>query len=108
MAVLYGHFDELFEKLHGKELSYNNTLDITAASELIQEFSEPTVAILKHTNPCGVGSADDLREAWDKAFATDKQAPFGGIIITSRPLTHPLARALSEIFSALIIPPEVG
>jgi len=105
-AALYGHFDEHFEKLHGKELSYNNILDITAASELIEEFSEPTVAILKHTNPCGIGSDKDLREAWDKAFATDKQAPFGGIIICNRPLTEPLARAISEIFSEVIIAPD--
>lgn len=105
-AALYGNFDEHFQKLHGKELSYNNILDITAASELIEEFSEPTVAILKHTNPCGVGSDADLREAWDKAFATDKQAPFGGIIICNRPLTLPLAKAISEIFSEVIIAPE--
>ena len=105
-AALYGRFDEHFEKLHGKELSYNNILDITAASELIEEFSEPTVAILKHTNPCGVGSDADLRAAWDKAFATDKQAPFGGIIICNRPLTEPLARAISEIFSEVIIAPD--
>jgi phosphoribosylaminoimidazolecarboxamide formyltransferase/IMP cyclohydrolase len=105
-AALYGHFDEHFEKLHGKELSYNNILDITAASELIEEFSEPTVAILKHTNPCGVGSDPDLRAAWDKAFATDKQAPFGGIIICNRPLTEALAKAISEIFSEVIIAPD--
>jgi phosphoribosylaminoimidazolecarboxamide formyltransferase/IMP cyclohydrolase len=105
-GALYGSWDEFFDKLHGKELSYNNILDITAASELIGEFSEPTVAILKHTNPCGVGSDADLRAAWDKAFATDKQAPFGGIIITNRPLTEPLARAISEIFSEVIIAPE--
>jgi phosphoribosylaminoimidazolecarboxamide formyltransferase/IMP cyclohydrolase len=105
-AALYGHFDEHFEKLHGKELSYNNILDITAASELIEEFTEPTVAILKHTNPCGVGSDADLREAWDKAFATDKQAPFGGIIICNRPLTEDLAKAISEIFSEVIIAPD--
>ena len=105
-AALYGHFDEHFEKLHGKELSYNNILDISAASELIEEFSEPTIAILKHTNPCGIGSDADLREAWDKAFATDKQAPFGGIIICNRPLTEPLARAISEIFSEVIIAPD--
>jgi phosphoribosylaminoimidazolecarboxamide formyltransferase/IMP cyclohydrolase len=105
-AALYGRWDEHFEKLHGKELSYNNILDITAAAELIEEFSEPTVAILKHTNPCGVGSDADLREAWDKAFATDKQAPFGGIIICNRPVTEDLARAISEIFSEVIIAPE--
>jgi len=105
-AALYGHFEDFFQKLHGKDLSYNNILDISAAAELIEEFSEPTVAILKHTNPCGVGSDPDLREAWDKAFATDKQAPFGGIIITNRVLTEPLARAISEIFSEVIIAPD--
>jgi phosphoribosylaminoimidazolecarboxamide formyltransferase/IMP cyclohydrolase len=105
-GALYGAWDEHFQKLHGKELSYNNILDITAASELIEEFEEPTVAILKHTNPCGVGSDPDLREAWNKAFATDKQAPFGGIIICNRPLTESLAKAISEIFSEVIIAPD--
>src|SRR5215210_4973198 len=105
-ASLYGALDEHFQKLHGKELSFNNILDITAASELIDEFAEPTVAILKHTNPCGVGSDPDLAEAWDKAFGTDKQAPFGGIIICNRPLTEALAKAISEIFSEVIIAPE--
>ena len=85
-AALYGDFDKHFEKLHGKELSFNNILDISAATNLIAEFAEPTVAILKHTNPCGVGSDPDLREAWEKAFATDKQAPFGGIIVCNRPI----------------------
>jgi phosphoribosylaminoimidazolecarboxamide formyltransferase/IMP cyclohydrolase len=105
-AALYGNFDEHFQKLHGKELSYNNILDISAAVEVIEEFEEPTVAILKHTNPCGIGSDPDLRLAWDKAFATDKQAPFGGIIITNRVLNEGLARAISEIFSEVIIAPD--
>ncbi|MBV8101708.1 MAG: bifunctional phosphoribosylaminoimidazolecarboxamide formyltransferase/IMP cyclohydrolase [Verrucomicrobia bacterium] len=105
-ASLYGRFSDFFQKLHGKELSFNNILDINAAANLIREFSEPTVAILKHTNPCGVGSAPDLREAWDKAFATDKQAPFGGIIICNRPMTEALAKAIAEIFSEVIIAPE--
>jgi phosphoribosylaminoimidazolecarboxamide formyltransferase/IMP cyclohydrolase len=105
-AALYGDFDEHFQKLHGKELSFNNILDISAATQLIEEFPEPTVAILKHTNPCGVGSDPDLKAAWDKAFATDKQAPFGGIIICNRTLTEPLARAISEIFSEVIIAPD--
>ena len=105
-ASLYGRFSDFFQKLHGKELSFNNILDINAAANLIREFSEPTVAILKHTNPCGVGSDPDLREAWDKAFATDKQAPFGGIIICNRPMTEPLAKAIAEIFSEVIIAPE--
>ena len=105
-AALYGDFDKHFEKLHGKELSFNNILDISAATNLIAEFEEPTVAILKHTNPCGVGSDADLRKAWTKAFATDKQAPFGGIIICNRPLTEALAKVISEIFSEVIIAPD--
>ena len=73
-AALYGPFAKTFQQLHGKELSYNNLIDITAAVRLIREFHEadPTVAILKHTNPCGVGSAESLAAAWDKAYATDK------------------------------------
>jgi phosphoribosylaminoimidazolecarboxamide formyltransferase/IMP cyclohydrolase len=105
-AALYGDFDKQFEKLHGKELSFNNILDISAATNLIGEFEEATVAILKHTNPCGVGSDADLRKAWNKAFATDKQAPFGGIIICNRPLTEALAKMISEIFSEVIIAPD--
>jgi phosphoribosylaminoimidazolecarboxamide formyltransferase/IMP cyclohydrolase len=105
-AALYGDFDKYFEKLHGKELSFNNILDINAATNLIAEFEEPTVAILKHTNPCGVGSDADLRKAWNKAFATDKQAPFGGIIVCNRPVNESLAKVISEIFSEVIIAPE--
>jgi phosphoribosylaminoimidazolecarboxamide formyltransferase/IMP cyclohydrolase len=105
-ASLYGRFGDYFQKLHGKELSYNNILDIDAAAGLLAEFIEPTVAILKHNNPCGVGTDQDLREAWLKAFATDKQAPFGGVIATNRPLTESLARSISEIFSEVIIAPE--
>src|ERR1700676_354881 len=105
-AALYGDFDRYFEKLHGKELSFNNILDISAATNLIAEFEEPVVAILKHTNPCGVGSDVDLRAAWEKAFATDKQAPFGGVIICNRPVDERLAKAIGEIFSEVIIAPE--
>ena len=107
-AALYGHFAEFFKQLHGKELSYNNILDLTAAANLIAEFSEdrPTLAILKHTNPCGAGQGENLREAWEKAFATDKQAPFGGIIAVNRPLDLPCAEAIAEIFSEVIVAPE--
>jgi phosphoribosylaminoimidazolecarboxamide formyltransferase/IMP cyclohydrolase len=105
-AELYGRFADHLDQLHGKELSYNNILDITAAVDLIGEFTEPTVAILKHTNPCGVGSDANLRAAWDKAFATDRQAPFGGIIVGNRPLDEALAGAIAEIFSEVIIAPD--
>src|SRR2546421_3847318 len=105
-GALYGDFEKHFEKLHGKELSFNNVLDISAATNLIGEFDAPTVAILKHTNPCGVGSDVDLRKAWEKAFATDKQAPFGGIIVCNRSIDEPFAKAISEIFSEVIIAPD--
>jgi len=107
-AALYGKFGEYFQQLHGKELSYNNILDLTAAAALIREFEgdEPTLAILKHTNPCGVGQGASLREAWDKAFATDRQAPFGGIIAVNRPLDAGCAEAIAEIFSEVIVAPE--
>ena len=89
-----------------RTLSFNNILDISAATSLICDFEEATVAILKHTNPCGVGSDSDLRHAWEKAFATDKQAPFGGIIICNREIDESLAKAISEIFSEVIIAPD--
>ena len=105
-AALYGTFHEHFSQLQGKELSYNNILDITSATYLIGEFERPTVAILKHTNPCGVGSADSLIEAWDKAYATDRQAPFGGIIVVNQTLDGALAKAIAEIFTEVIIAPR--
>lgn len=106
-ATLYGNFDECFTQLQGKDLSYTNVIDIEAAGDLICDFKRPTVAILKHTNPCGVGQHDDdLREAWQKAFETDTQAPFGGVIVMNRPMTESLARVISQIFTDVIIAPE--
>ena len=105
-AALYGTFHDHYAQLQGKELSYNNILDITSATYLIGEFEKPTLAILKHTNPCGVASADTLEAAWDKAYATDRQAPFGGIIIVNRTLEAPLARTIAEIFTEVIIAPR--
>jgi phosphoribosylaminoimidazolecarboxamide formyltransferase / IMP cyclohydrolase len=105
-AALYGRFFEVFRQLQGKELSFNNIIDISAASWLIGEFQRPTVAILKHTNPCGVASAETLEEAWNLAYATDRQAPFGGIIIVNQTLDEPLARTIAEIFCEVIIAPH--
>ena len=107
-AALYGNFNSYFTKLHGKELSYNNILDLTAAAAIISDFDSfpATVAILKHTNPCGLATGRVLREAWDKAFATDTQAPFGGIIAVNKALDVACAEAISEIFSEVIIAPD--
>ncbi len=104
---LYGNFRQFFTQVQGKELSYTNILDIEAAADLILDFVRPTVGILKHTNPCGVGQDDEsLKVAWQKAFETDRQAPFGGVIVVNRPLNLELARVISEIFTDVIIAPE--
>jgi len=106
-ATLYGNFGDCFSQLQGKELSYTNILDIEAAADIIFDFPRPTVAILKHTNPCGIGQDDEcLRKAWNRAFETDTQAPFGGVIVCNRPLNEKLARVISEIFTDVIIAPE--
>ncbi len=107
-ASLYGSFLESFQQLHGKELSYNNVLDLSAAAGLIAEFPKapPTLAILKHTNPCGVGSGKTLLEAWERAYATDRQAPFGGIIVANHAIDAETAQAISEIFSEVILAPS--
>lgn len=107
-AALYGDFHKHFEQLHGKELSYNNILDLTAAAALINEFQGeiPTLAILKHTNPCGAAQADALRSAWQKAYATDRQAPFGGIIAVNTPLDGDTAQEIAGIFSEVIVAPD--
>src|SRR5207245_2486070 len=82
--------------LHGKELSYNNVVDIDAALALAEEFRrgpEVAVAILKHNTPCGVGVGRDPLEAWERAYATDPESPFGGIVVSTHSWTLPLARA---------------
>jgi phosphoribosylaminoimidazolecarboxamide formyltransferase/IMP cyclohydrolase len=105
-AVLYGDFNSFFKKLHGKELSYNNIVDLNASALLVEEFSEPTVVIVKHTNPCGVGSDEKLAEAYRKAFATDTKSPYGGIVAVNRPLDMESAKAINEIFTEVVIAPE--
>ncbi|NDC89810.1 MAG: bifunctional phosphoribosylaminoimidazolecarboxamide formyltransferase/IMP cyclohydrolase PurH, partial [Bacteroidetes bacterium] len=105
-AALYGEAAP-FEVLHGKELSYNNLLDVSAAIQLIGEFDgdDPTVAILKHTNPCGVARSSSLLGAWHQAFATDQQSPFGGIVVVNQSLDVETAAAIDAIFTEIIIAP---
>ena len=108
-AALYGErFLRVVEPLHGKELSYNNVVDVDAALALAEEFRrgpEAAVAILKHTTPCGVGLGRDPLEAWERAYATDPESPFGGIVVSTRPWTLDLARAVDEIFTEVLIAP---
>jgi phosphoribosylaminoimidazolecarboxamide formyltransferase/IMP cyclohydrolase len=104
-AALYGEFETVFEKLHGKELSFNNITDIAAASMLAAEFDEPTVVIVKHSNPCGVGSGATLAEGYRNAFATDTSSPFGGIVAVNTVLDAEAARLINEIFTEVIVAP---
>ena len=108
-AALYGDFFRAVEQLHGKELSYNNIVDINAALYLMLEFVDDTdaaVAILKHNTPCGVGSAANVLEAYRRAFSTDPDSPFGGIVISNKPWSLDLAREVDEIFTEVLIAPE--
>ncbi|MGH7985286.1 MAG: bifunctional phosphoribosylaminoimidazolecarboxamide formyltransferase/IMP cyclohydrolase [Candidatus Binataceae bacterium] len=110
-GALYGDFLKITEQLHGRELSFNNVFDISSAINLILEFAdyrEAVVAILKHNTPCGVGVGDTLKAAWDKAFATDPDSPFGGIIISNRPWDMEFARAVDELFTEVLIGREYG
>ncbi|MDO4942369.1 MAG: bifunctional phosphoribosylaminoimidazolecarboxamide formyltransferase/IMP cyclohydrolase [Lachnospiraceae bacterium] len=93
-------------QLNGKELSFNNINDTNGALELLKEFTEPTVVACKHGNPCGVGSADNIMDAWTKAFEADKTSIFGGIVVINRPVTLELAAELKKIFLEVIVAPE--
>lgn len=106
-GIFYGNLEELFDKLNGKELSYNNLLDIDAAVSLIDEFSQegPTFAILKHNNACGVAIAPSAKEAYLKALACDPVSAFGGVIITNVAIDLPTAQELHKLFFEVVIAP---
>ncbi|MBR9974673.1 MAG: bifunctional phosphoribosylaminoimidazolecarboxamide formyltransferase/IMP cyclohydrolase, partial [Bacteroidetes bacterium] len=104
-AALYGGFLDAFEKLHGKELSYNNIIDMDAAATLIEEFDEPAAAIIKHTNPCGCAVGQTVLAAYQDALRTDPTSAFGGIIVFNREVNIQLAETLNEMFSEVIIAP---
>ena len=105
-GVFYGDFNEVFEQLHGKEISYNNLLDIDAAVSLISDFNETALAILKHNNACGMACRPTVKEAWDAALAADPVSAFGGIVVTNRGVDKEAAEAINEIFFEVIIAPE--
>jgi len=104
-GTFYGDFDRMFEQLHGKEISYNNLLDIEAAVSLIDEFSETTFAILKHNNACGIATRADLTEAWKLALAADPVSAYGGILITNTVIGKATAEEVNKIFFEIIISP---
>jgi len=104
-GIFYGNLDAMFNKLNGKELSYNNLVDIDAAVSLIDEFTEPTVAILKHTNACGIASRNFIKEAWLDALACDPVSAFGGVIIANAEIDADTAAEINKLFFEVLIAP---
>ena len=93
------------QQLHGKELSFNNLLDLSSARELVEEFSEPACAIVKHNNPCGCAVAASGREAYERAFACDPESAYGGVIAVNRPIDAAFAQELSKQFIEVLLAP---
>ncbi len=105
-GVFYGDLDKMFDKLNGKELSYNNLVDVDAAIALIDEFEEPTFAILKHTNACGIASNNSIVEAWKTALACDPVSAFGGVLICNREIDAETAAEINNLFFEVLIAPS--
>ena len=114
-GVFYGNLDELFDQLNGKELSYNNLVDVDAAIQLISEFPKvfpnggesegATFAIIKHTNVCGVACRSSSKESWDAALAGDPESAFGGVLVCNHAIDKATANAVNEIFFEVLIAP---
>lgn len=105
-GAFYGSLKEVFTQLHGKELSYNNLVDIDAAINLIAEFQEPAVAIIKHTNPCGVACRPSIKDAYLDALACDTLSAYGGIVISNGKIDLPIAEELNKLFFEILLAPD--
>lgn len=105
-GTFYGNFGAMFDQLHGREISYNNLLDVEAAVNLISDFEETTVAILKHNNACGIASRPTVVNAWKDALAGDPVSAFGGIVVTNTKVDKAAAEEINTIFFEIIIAPE--
>ena len=107
-GVFYGDFDQIFDKLNGKAISYNNLVDIDAAVQIMREFknADPSFAILKHTNTCGLATRPTVKEAWDAALACDNVSAFGGIFITNTTVDLATAESINELFYEVLIAPD--
>ena len=105
-GVFYGDTDEIFEKLNGKELSYNNLVDVDAAVQIIAEFDNTTFAIIKHTNVCGIASRGTVKESWDAALAGDPESAFGGVLVCNGTVDVSTANAINEIFFEVLVAPS--
>ncbi len=104
-ATFFGNLAEIFTQLNGKELSYNNLVDVDAAVQLIKEFSSTTFAIIKHTNVCGVAQRPSVKDSWDAALAGDPESAFGGVLVCNGSIDKATAEAINEIFFEVLIAP---
>jgi phosphoribosylaminoimidazolecarboxamide formyltransferase / IMP cyclohydrolase len=104
-GIFYGKLEDVFEQLHGKEVSYNNIVDLDSAFALINEFEEPAFAIIKHTNACGLATRGNLTKAWEDALAGDPISAFGGVIITNRQIDDKTALEMNKLFMEIIVAP---
>jgi phosphoribosylaminoimidazolecarboxamide formyltransferase/IMP cyclohydrolase len=104
-GVFYGDLEKLFDQLNGKELSYNNLVDVDAAMQLIAEFTDTTFAIIKHTNVCGISQRLTVKECWDAALAGDPESAFGGVLVCNGTIDKATAEAINEIFFEVLIAP---
>ena len=105
-GVFYGNSREIFDQLHGKELSYNNLVDVDAAIQLINDFESTTFAIIKHTNVCGISSKLTVKEAWNAALAGDPESAYGGVLVCNAAIDVATANAINEIFFEVLIAPS--
>ncbi len=105
-GYFYGKFEELFDQLHGKDLSYNNLLDVDSAITLIDEFEDITFAVIKHNNACGIASRPTVVEAWNDALAGDPVSAFGGVLVTNDVIDKDAALEIDKIFFEIIIAPD--
>ncbi len=105
-ATFYGELEEVFEQLHGKELSYNNLVDVDAAIQLMREFRENVFAIIKHTNVCGIAAGGSVKQSWERALQGDPESAFGGVLIASNEIDKETAAAVNEIFFEVLIAPS--
>ena len=105
-ATFFGNLEDIFNQLNGKELSYNNLVDVDAAVHLIKEFTNTTFGIIKHTNVCGVAQADSVKAAWDAALAGDPESAFGGVLVCNGQIDLATASAINEIFFEVLIAPS--
>jgi phosphoribosylaminoimidazolecarboxamide formyltransferase/IMP cyclohydrolase len=104
-AAFYGNLNSIFEKLNGKELSYNNLVDVDAACQVINEFTKPVFAIIKHTNVCGIAERENVTAAWEAALLCDPESAFGGVLITNQTINAEVAQKINELFFEILIAP---